>query len=225
MMKCNACIDAKTGIALEGEALEAALKDPNAPRCGYELKPDDVFCPSCGANAATIQQQGTSVSPQKHWYSLKGRSARKEFWMTILFTICNSVFWTVCSFTLMEEPTRYCYVLGLIYRVWVLICGFATIAVSVRRLHDLNNSGWLLAASPLFSASAVLNPYIFGMYMKGDMLILIILFPLLAAFVFSLVLFVLMGFKPGTKGPNKYGPDPLVGKNATTGHTVLDGNL
>ena len=65
MMKCNACIDAKTGIALEGEALEAALKDPNSPRCGCELKPDDVFCPSCGAKAATIQQQGTSVSPQK----------------------------------------------------------------------------------------------------------------------------------------------------------------
>ena len=48
-MKCQAYIDRETKTALEGEALEAAIKDPNSPRCGYELSEDDMFCPQCGA--------------------------------------------------------------------------------------------------------------------------------------------------------------------------------
>lgn len=48
-MKCQAYIDPETNIALEGEALVAASKNPDAPRCGYELEPGDMFCPSCGA--------------------------------------------------------------------------------------------------------------------------------------------------------------------------------
>ena len=48
-MKCNTPIDPETKTALSGAALEAALKDPNSPRCGYELSVDDVFCPTCGA--------------------------------------------------------------------------------------------------------------------------------------------------------------------------------
>lgn len=48
-MKCEMPIDPNTGIALEGEALIAALRDPTSPRCGYAIEDDDVFCPSCGA--------------------------------------------------------------------------------------------------------------------------------------------------------------------------------
>ena len=47
-MKCNTPIDPETKIALSGAALEAALKDPNSPCCGYELSADDIYCPSCG---------------------------------------------------------------------------------------------------------------------------------------------------------------------------------
>ena len=47
-MKCEAYIDPETKIALEGDALVAALRQLDPPRCGYELHEDDVFCPSCG---------------------------------------------------------------------------------------------------------------------------------------------------------------------------------
>ena len=50
-MKCQMPIDPVTKIALEGEALSTALRDPDSPRCGYELHENDVFCPSCGMNA------------------------------------------------------------------------------------------------------------------------------------------------------------------------------
>ena len=47
-MKCQTLIDPETKIALEGEALVAALRQLDPVRCGYELHEDDVFCPSCG---------------------------------------------------------------------------------------------------------------------------------------------------------------------------------
>lgn len=54
-MKCEAYIDPKTKLALEGEALIAAAKNPDAPHCGYELEGDDVFCPSCGARVEAVR--------------------------------------------------------------------------------------------------------------------------------------------------------------------------
>ena len=54
-MKCQAYINPETRIALEGEALEAASQNPDAPRCGFELSEDDTFCPSCGAKMGNLQ--------------------------------------------------------------------------------------------------------------------------------------------------------------------------
>lgn len=55
-MKCQALIDPETKIALDGEALELALKDPGAPRCRHELESADGFCPSCGARVEKSSQ-------------------------------------------------------------------------------------------------------------------------------------------------------------------------
>ena len=52
-MHCQMPIDPVTRIALEGDALEAALKNPYASRCGYKLQKDDMFCPACGAKIKT----------------------------------------------------------------------------------------------------------------------------------------------------------------------------
>ena len=67
-MRCCAYIDPKTGIALEGKALQAALLDPNSPRCWFELGDDDVFCPSCGARVERVPQTEYEVAN----YDLKG---------------------------------------------------------------------------------------------------------------------------------------------------------
>ena len=57
-MKCEALIDPETRIALEGDALVAASKNPDSPRCGYELEAGDVFCPSCGARTRIHEGSG-----------------------------------------------------------------------------------------------------------------------------------------------------------------------
>lgn len=47
-MRCRHVVDAVTGIALEGAALEDALRVGAVKRCGSVLHPGDGFCPQCG---------------------------------------------------------------------------------------------------------------------------------------------------------------------------------
>lgn len=63
----------------------------------------------------------------------------------------------------------------------LLLLYFAWIATCVRRLHDMKLTGWLVL-----------------------IIILIALFPILGYLFVSLIL----GIWPGSKGPNRYGPDP-----------------
>ena len=49
--RCHALVDATTGKALTGDALEAAQADPQAPRCGNKVKKSARFCNKCGRPA------------------------------------------------------------------------------------------------------------------------------------------------------------------------------
>jgi uncharacterized membrane protein YhaH (DUF805 family) len=78
------------------------------------------------------------------------------------------------------------------------------LAISVRRLHDRDRSGWWLlvfVVCPLaFQGAGSLNTLDAG--------------PAVALLVASLVLsiwgFIELGCVPGTSGPNRYGLDPLL---------------
>ena len=102
------------------------------------------------------------------YVKFSGRARRKKFllfnltYLILLFHYLN----------LTEANSGYSFIAGL----FILILALPTIAVSIRRLHDTNRSGWwyLLTIIPL------------GI----------------------IVLYVFYCFK-GTKGPNKFGPDPL----------------
>lgn len=196
-MECQALIDPKTGIALERDALVNASRTAGAVCCGYELEPDDIFCPSCGARV---------VEATTAWWMFSGRATRKEYWNKILkiflinigFLVCLGIF-VVCGGDLDDSETIIIGVMGFISNI-------ALLPVSVRRLHDLGDSGWLLTVSPCLSIVGVVLTSIpiewFQLWCS--------LFLFVASCSFGLVLFVLMGFKRGTRGLNKYGPAPKV---------------
>lgn len=49
--RCESLIDAKTGLALQGEALKQAMLDPAWPRCGSQVRKAAMGCSKCGAPA------------------------------------------------------------------------------------------------------------------------------------------------------------------------------
>ena len=86
----------------------------------------------------------------KKYAVFSGRARRKEYWMFFLFNI-------IIAFVLgfVEGLVGGPGVLGTLYGLAILIPG---IAVSVRRLHDTNRSGWwlLIGFVPLIGAIVLL---------------------------------------------------------------------
>jgi uncharacterized membrane protein YhaH (DUF805 family) len=72
----------------------------------------------------------------KKYAVFSGRARRKEYWMFFLF---NIIIVFVLSF--IEGLSRSPNVLSTIYQLAVLVPG---IAVSIRRMHDTDHSGWWL---------------------------------------------------------------------------------
>lgn len=122
--------------------------------------------------------------PLKRYAEFHGRSTRTEFWMYTLFQFLLMMLILAIAIPVAmasggNERQAAGRMLWAMIPIAVIALGFAvpTIAVTVRRLHDQNLSGWLYLLSFV--------PYLGG-----------------------LAILVMMCL-PGTKGPNRFGPDPL----------------
>lgn len=75
-----------------------------------------------------------------------GRARRSEFWWFYLFTLLPSaLIWAVAFLAGSKSGGGFSglgYLLLVIATVWALANIIPTIAVSVRRLHDSDRSGW-----------------------------------------------------------------------------------
>jgi uncharacterized membrane protein YhaH (DUF805 family) len=67
----------------------------------------------------------------------EGRARRAEYWYFILFNIVISIVLSMISFAIGDVIGIF----SLLYSLAVLIPG---LAVGVRRLHDIGNSGWMM---------------------------------------------------------------------------------
>jgi uncharacterized membrane protein YhaH (DUF805 family) len=96
------------------------------------------------------------VEVLKKYAVFNGRARRKEYWYFILFNIIiNIALGVIDGVTGSFSPETGMGLLGGIYTLAILIPG---IAVSVRRLHDTDRSGWWLFIGliPLIGAIALL---------------------------------------------------------------------
>jgi uncharacterized membrane protein YhaH (DUF805 family) len=159
--------------------------------------------------------------PLKRYADFCGRSRRMEYWMWQLFNVGVYIAMIVLVMivgggALMSggDPSAIAaaggaamIIVGL-YGLYALAVFIPNLAVTVRRLHDTNRSGWwilapiagyvLMVIGGVMAAGSPDNPGLGGV---------IAMIGLVAALVLALVLLVFM-FLEGTRGPNNYGPDP-----------------
>ncbi len=76
----------------------------------------------------------------KKYTVFSGRARRSEYWYFTLFNFIVSIILAVISGIVGDKYS----LLGIVYALVVFIPG---IAVSVRRLHDVGKSGWMLLIS------------------------------------------------------------------------------
>ncbi|MEM6827910.1 MAG: DUF805 domain-containing protein [Pseudomonadota bacterium] len=145
------------------------------------------------------------ILPFKRYFDFEGRSRRMEYWMFILFNTAVALVLTgpvlVAAFAVALDPELSAagddvvgeailasmsgiggLSLGL-YALFALFAFIPSIAVTVRRLHDRDMSGWWYLG---FTVAGILP-----------------LVGLIASLVFIVLLLL-----PGTSGSNRFGPDP-----------------
>jgi uncharacterized membrane protein YhaH (DUF805 family) len=162
------------------------------------------------------------ILPLKRYAQFSGRSRRKEYWMWILFVILASIVLGMLDSVLglggdttLEPgatPNGLMYGVGLMGGVLSTLFALATfvpgLAVSVRRLHDVDRSGWWLILSFL--------PYLIGLALfasvvaTGSLGTLAIIGGILVLVGAIAGIVLLVWFcTSGTVGANRFGPDPM----------------
>lgn len=84
------------------------------------------------------------LSVLKNYAKFDGRARRREYWM---FTLVNAAVYVVLNI-LATQVSAYIGIVALVYMLGILV---PTIAVAIRRMHDIGKSGWwvLIALVPL----------------------------------------------------------------------------
>lgn len=152
--------------------------------------------------------------PLKRYAEFSGRSRRKEYWMwTLLLVLVYFAFGVLLgvlgggallgmangsSSGMAAAGGAALIIVGLfcIFALAILIPG---IAVTIRRLHDTNRSGWFVLL-PLAGYLLIVIGTAMGSS-AASMLGIVAYFGLTIALIVFLCL-------DGTPGPNRYGPDP-----------------
>ncbi|MGY4396546.1 uncharacterized membrane protein YhaH (DUF805 family) [Sphingomonas sp. UYAg733] len=164
------------------------------------------------------------ILPLKKYFQFSGRSRRKEYWMWVLFVFVVYVVLSIIdsalglggrsSFGPSGGANPYGSgagvgafvsggVLASIFALATLVPG---VAVSVRRLHDIDRTGWWILAPVLpYLLGAIL--LVAGAMGGGGALAILGGIAMFVGFVTAIVLLVWYCMN-GTKGPNRFGEDP-----------------
>lgn len=145
----------------------------------------------------------------EHYIDFQGRCARRDFWYYVVgYIVVYIVVAIIQSIILSTHLLTGLLALGL------LLPG---LGISVRRLHDIDRSGWWLLISVvpgilamLFSGIALMS----GSVGVGVTLMGVVTIIGLAA----TVLLIYWYAQPGTSGDNRFGPPPPLMTPDTTAH-------
>jgi len=152
----------------------------------------------------------------KNYATFSGRARRKEYWMFILvnfiigivLSILDNIFGMTYEYNMYPEygssTISSIGALSSVYNVFILI---PSLAVTIRRLHDVNKSGWLIGF--MYIGIAIFMLLIFSLIGSENvgLMVGVSLFSGLSMLGYGIYLLVLT-VTEGTSGPNQYGEDP-----------------
>jgi uncharacterized membrane protein YhaH (DUF805 family) len=80
----------------------------------------------------------------REYANFEGRARRKEYWMFTLFSTIFAMAALLLDLLIMNEFNSFLPVIVMVYGLVLII---PSIAVTIRRLHDTGNSGWMYLVS------------------------------------------------------------------------------
>ena len=157
------------------------------------------------------------LMPLKRYAEFSGRSRRKEFWMFtlglfLLGIVLGILLIVVGGASMMSasgDPAAGVAgmvagvgIFGLVMAVFWLGLLIPSIAVGIRRLHDIDRTGWWLGGFYLLYAVSALSTF---QVLPLPSAVSLILSLAVLALATTLIVFYCL---EGTKGPNRFGDDP-----------------
>ena len=134
------------------------------------------------------------------YLDFSGRIGRKTYWLATAAVVAAELVAVVLAALAMGE-----WVAGFV----TLIFFYPQLVLAAKRGHDRDIPIWIVGA--FFAASALLNVLdIFGWVAKNPYRDPLTFVVTMAYAVVGVAMLVELGFRKGTAGPNRYGPDPLV---------------
>ena len=131
--------------------------------------------------------------------SFEGRITRQPFWIAVAIFVAIDI-----AVSLTISGDRLSAVIDLVLT-------YPQFAVCAKRGHDRNTPKWVVGL--FFAINAIFDVLVLaGLVTLGDLksapptLAMVFAIPF---FVLGLALIIDLGFRRGTVGPNRYGPDPL----------------
>lgn len=83
----------------------------------------------------------------KNFSDFSSRARRKEYWMFALFYVIVLILIGVLAFGMSTVSESLFMVFIGVYALYVLAMLIPSLAVTVRRLHDIDKSGWFILIS------------------------------------------------------------------------------
>ncbi len=144
------------------------------------------------------------------YFSAKGRVSRKDYWLRFVLPLIGVYILVVAVLAGLAVALGDAgAIIGLLAIPIYIAIVWASVCVAAKRFHDRNWSGWWVLYFMLISFAIVAVQYA-GIFLLGETLGgIIALITGLASIGVAIWQLVLLGFLPGDKGPNQYGPDPL----------------
>lgn len=133
-------------------------------------------------------------------FGFQGRLGRTSIWSALLiwFVVyaAISAIWYFLEIAVSPASSIVGFVISIPFYVSI-------VAVSIRRLHDRDKSGWWLLVFYLAPTLFIFFGIVLMAFVPSQLALWVAL-PIMAWAVFEL------GFRRGSIGPNQYGPDPLM---------------
>lgn len=143
---------------------------------------------------------------------LNGRISRRSYWLGIGIVSCaNLAIITTLSYAAGLTLDDYLYgaqSIIVVHLVALTLLFWPSMAVTIKRLHDRNTSGWWGALLHVFGVFVFMQAYFRKPFMVDVQPDLLNIVPTLVFLVLAAWLIVELMFLPGTSGENRFGPAP-----------------
>jgi len=184
-------------------------------KCGAALPGGSAFCPKCGTpvsgvpegtggNSSGLQTAGGkrfSLLSVRGWFSVQGRMARQELWIRVLILLGIGYILNYFAMQLPDDTESYSGAQTAFMFAALAVCIVLAVScycIYVRRLHDINSSGYVVIPIIIIDLSVLVVDIIVtddSSFFGFEDLV-------------NAIELVILGSIRGTEGQNRFGPDP-----------------